>query len=320
MKNLFLLLICFVLTFQVGYAQGEIKTPMEKTVETASKFAPTEKENSLLWKISGKELKEDSYLYGTIHMIGKDDFFLTDETKVAFKTVKKVTFEINMEDMNDISMLFTLMSKVMMDNGTTLKDLVNDEDYTLINNHFKDLGLPMFMLEKIKPMFLSVMASSDMTGGGFQNGDIKSYEMEFMNMAKSSEKEMDGLETIEFQMSVFDSIPYKDQANMLVDAIKSGGEEDDTFKEMVEMYKKQDILAMQTMFAEDTEGVAKFEDIFLKNRNENWIPIMEKMSAAQATFFAVGAGHLGGENGVVALMRQAGYEMTPIFSKTEPRP
>ena len=250
-------------------------------------------------------------------MINKDDFFLTDETKAAFKASKKVTFEINMEEMNNFSMLFSLMTKVIMDNGTTLKDLLSDEDYTLVNTHFKDLGLPMFMLEKVKPMFLSIMASGDM-GGGLQTGEIKSYEMEFMNMAKSSGKEMDGLETVEFQMSVFDSIPYKDQANMLVDAIKSGedGGEDD-FAKMIEMYKAQDILAMQTMFEEDTEGVGKFEDIFLKDRNTNWIPIMEKMAKAQPTFFAVGAGHLGGVNGVVALMRKAGYEMTPIFPKSK---
>ncbi len=292
-------------------ASAQVDTIVPVAVEDMS---PTADEKSLLWEISGKELKESSYLYGTIHMIGKDDFFLTDKTKETFNKSQQVAFEIDMNKMNDFSVLFSLIGQVMMKDGKSLKDLLNEEDYKTVSDHFSELGLPMFMFEKVKPMFLASFASGDMAGGqDMASGEIVSYEMEFMEMAQEQEKEMDGLETIEYQMSVFDSIPYEDQAQMLVESIRSENVGDSEFDMMVELYKNQDIEGMQSMFEEDAEGIGKYEDVFLENRNRNWIPVMEKMMVAKPTFFAVGAGHLGGSIGVIALLRQVGYDVKPLY-------
>ncbi len=276
-------------------------------------------ENALLWKVSGKDLQQPSYVFGTIHMIGSSDFFLTDAMKGAFAESDRVVFEINMEEMNDMSMLFTLMGKITMEGGKTLKDLLSDEDYALVKSHFKEIGLPLFFLEKIKPLFLSTFASGDMAPGALETGELKSYEMEFMKMAQEDKKEMGGLETVEFQLSMFDSIPYTAQADMLVDAIKNSGEGDDQFAQMVAMYKRQDLAGLYKMIQGDTEGVGEFEDLLLVGRNKNWIPLMEGMMSSKKTFFAVGAGHLGGENGVVALLRKRGYIVTAV-DPVKPRP
>ncbi len=298
----------------------------QKAAAEALSLVPTEK--SLLWKIDGKDLTQPSYLYGTIHMIDKKDFFLTDSTVAIFDRMEQVVFEINMEDMSDMSAMMGMIGKIMMEDGTTLKDLLSKEDYKMVSDHFSDLGLPMMMLERIKPMFLSAMSGGDFdftnpSAGGGMGEDIKSYEMEFMEMAKADNKVMGGLETIEYQMSVFDSIPYTDQAEMLVTSIRGGEEEGEgELSKMTEIYKQQDIAGMQQMFESDVNGIGKYEDIFLKNRNQNWIPIIEKMVKEQRTFFAVGAGHLGGEFGVITLLRKAGYNVSPVMStplKTLPK-
>ncbi|MEM9917447.1 MAG: TraB/GumN family protein [Bacteroidota bacterium] len=282
------------------------------TAETTSQEVSKQIENSLLWRISGKDLKEPSYLYGTIHLISKDDYFLTDPTKVAFEEAQRIVFEINMEDMSDMSIVFSLMGKIMMNNGTTLKDLLNEEDYALVEKKFQSMGLPLAFLGKIKPMFLSTFASGDMSAGGLSNGKMVSYEMEFLTLAQEAKKEVDGLETIEFQLSMFDSIPYEAQAQMLVDAIKNTDTGNDQFKDMVELYKKQDLSGMQDMFASEEGGLGNYEDLLLAGRNRNWIPIMAKMMTEKKTFFAVGAGHLGGDVGVVSLLRKEGYKVEPI--------
>ena len=269
---------------------------------------------SLLWEISGNELETPSYLYGTIHMIGKDDFILTDATKAALAKTDKITYEINMEDMNSIGVIFTMIGKVMMKNGVTLQSLLSKEDYKLVVEHFEKMGLPMMMLEKIKPMFLTVFASDDMATmqSDMQTGGMVSYEMELMEIAEEQEKEMDGLETVEFQMSVFDSIPYEAQAKMLVESLKAEDSGEDEFDMMVKMYKDQDINGMVSMISEDGEGMQNYEQVLLTNRNLKWIPIMSDMMKEQATFFAVGAGHLGGKKGVVNLLMEAGYDVKPI--------
>jgi uncharacterized protein YbaP (TraB family) len=317
MKNIFITIFLFVLAFNYSFGQVAIE-PVEQIQTDTSQVAEKGLEKSLLWEISGNELENPSFLYGTIHIIGKDDFILTDETKTSFDKSERITFEINMEEMNDLSTMFTLMSKVMMPNAMTLKDLLEEEDYVFVKEKLSELGLPgmmMGVLERIKPMFLTTFASGDMDPNGFQNGDIVSYEMEFMEMAQQMEKEMAGLETIEYQISIFDSIPLKDQAQMLVESLKAESEGSDQFKEMVDMYLNEDIEGMQEMFKKEEGGIEEYEDVLLINRNRNWIPIMRGMMKEKPTFFAVGAGHLGGENGVIRLLKHEGYTLKPLHVK-----
>jgi uncharacterized protein YbaP (TraB family) len=273
-----------------------------------------ESEASLLWEISGKELKTPSYLYGTIHMIGKEDYFLTEATQQAFDASKRVVFEIDMEDMMDFTKLMPLMMNAFMPGDTTLSDLLSEEDYAIVKAHFDEIGLPLMFVDRIKPMFLSMLGDGDMLSmDAGASSDVVSYEMEFMKMAQEKELPIDGLETAEFQMSVIaDGIPYDVQAQMLIESIQSEQSGADQFAEMVELYKKQDIEGMQSMMDED-EGIGEYGDLLLVKRNKNWIPVMAEMMSETTTFFAVGAGHLGGVNGVISLLRAEGYELKPLF-------
>ncbi len=272
--------------------------------------APTAEENSLLWEISGKELQQASYLFGTIHLIQKEDYALSDLAKNALEKAKWVTFEINMAEMSDFSKLMPLMMKAFMADGKTLRSLLSEEDYTLVKAHFEKAGLPMFLIERIKPMFLSAMGNEDVASMQ-SNGEMVSYEMELMKIAEEQKKQVAGLETAEYQMSIFDSIPYEVQAKMLVESIKAGEGDNHAFQEMVELYKKQDITGLSKMIQADQE-VSNYEEVLLVRRNKNWIPVMAKMMAESPTFFAVGAGHLAGEQGVIALLRAAGYNVKPL--------
>ncbi len=284
--------------------------------EAPISYAPTDEDKSLLWEISGAELETPSFLFGTIHMINKSDFFLTESTKTALSSTEKITFEINMEDMGNITSLMPVMMKMFMADGKTLKDLYTEEEYKLVKAHFEKLGLPLAFLGRIKPMFLSMMASEDAMSmqNSTESGEIVSYEMELMKLAQEEEKAVDGLETAEFQMSLFDSIPYDVQAQMLMATIESNDttSESSQLEEMVKMYKDQDIQGMQRMVKGDEGGISDYEELLLLRRNRNWIPVMEEMMADKPTFFAVGAGHLGGEEGVIALLRKAGYTVSPI--------
>ena len=238
MKRIFTAVVLVTGLILSGYAQKN------------AELIPQEK--SLIWEIKGKGLNQTSFLYGTIHMIGKKDFFLTDGTKKSFDRSKQVAFEIDMEEMGDIMSLLPLLMQSFMKNDTTLQDLFSKEDYVLVKAHFDKVGLPMMFLNRIKPMFLSALDPKAMTGGGGEKEDIVSYEMEFLEMAQNQKKAVEGLETAAFQMSMFDSIPYRAQAQMLLESIKSGADASDAqFDQLVELYKNQDIQAMQDLMGED---------------------------------------------------------------------
>lgn len=271
-----------------------------------------EAENGLLWEITGNDLEEPSYLYGTIHMIDKDDFFWPYGTADAFGATKRVTFEIDMDVMNDMSTQFSMLMGIMMKDGVTLDQLLEPEDLAFVKKEFGNIGLPYFMLQRVKPMFLTIFAGGDFSPEQFSGGSIKSYEMEFMRLAEEQGKETGGLETVEFQMSIFDSIPYKAQAEMLVESLKATDSGEDQLKAMVELYKKEDLNGLNEMLNVEGETMMEYDHIILEGRNRAWIPVMEKMMKEKPTFFAVGAGHLAGEAGVINLLREQGYVLKPI--------
>jgi len=316
MKKIFTILFICLLGFNYINAQE----PKAVIAEKAVSHVPTEK--SVLWEITGKGLSVPSYLFGTIHMIGKDDFFLHDSTKTLFANTDQVVFEVDLEEMNNLATQFSLLMGLVMNDGITLKDLITKEEYVMVEKHFQKIGLPipMFILERMKPMLLSTFMSGDMNPEAMSMGDMVSYEMELMTLSQKQDKKMEikGLETLQYQMSMFDSIPYKAQAQMLVDGLKmekdsTVNEGEDQFQIMVDLYKNEDLVGMQKMFEAEEGGIGEWEDILLKNRNKNWIPLMTEMMKDKPTFFAVGAGHLGGEVGVIALLREEGYTMTPVM-------
>lgn len=297
MQKLFLLL-SFLLSGVVTWAQTDPSTSLN--------------ESALLWEVKGEDESVLSYIFGTIHMIDKKDFFMPDELKQAINDVEQVAFEINMEEMNDLTKMMGLITKAYMNNDTTLQDLLTDNEYKTVESHFNKIGLPIMFLNRIKPMFLSAFASEDLMKIQTNPSEIKSYEMEIMQLAKLDDKTIGGLETAEYQMSLFDSIPYKIQAQMLMKSITSESTGENEFKEMVELYKSQDIEGMQAMMKEDEEGIGRYENLLLINRNVNWIPVIQEMMKKGPTLFAVGAGHLGGEMGILNLLRKEGFQLNPV--------
>ena len=294
-----------------------------------AQYGPTDADSdkALLWQIVTEDGKDTSYLYGTIHMIDAESFFMTETTKRTFGQSRSIVMEVDMEEMNNPMIMFQLLPAMMMPAGTTLKDLLDEEDYARVSAAFKQKLGPMAAMlnpDRIKPIISSQMLSLDGGGGllgGGGDGSTKSYEMEFMKMAKQADKDMGGLETIQFQMSLFDSIPYADQAKMLVDAVdameaEAKGETVEngaaSMEAMVKLYTEQDVYGLHELIAAESEGVGNFEEQLLTKRNENWIPKIGDYMSKGKTFFAVGAGHLAGEKGVIALLRKEGYQVTPM--------
>ena len=143
--------------------------------------------------------------------------------------------------------------------------------------------------------------------------------MEFLEIAEAKEMSVGGLETVDFQISVFDSIPYDVQAEMLVQSIQDQDSDSDMLDELVELYTSQNINALFSALGESDEQMMEYEDILVSGRNKNWIPLMEEMMKDEAVFFAVGAGHLAGEDGVINLLKKAGYTLSPILTEKDSR-
>lgn len=262
-------------------------------------------ENSTLWKIEGSGLNKASYLFGTIHITC--DATLENDVIKALDETKQIVLEI---DMDDPDMQDKMMKGMYMKDGKTLKSIVNDEDYQAIDSLFiSKMGISVKMIENVKPFFLTSMLYPK-----FIDCPMESFEAELMKVAKEQNEEIFGLETIDDQINVFEVIPYEDQVKDLVRTAKDNMAYDKAnFAKLLSIYKDENITDMLNIMNDDNySSVAEYQDELLDNRNINWIPKIKEYAEKQATFFGVGAGHLAGENGVINLLRQAGYAVRAV--------
>lgn len=271
---------------------------------TLTSFAQQPKEKSLLWKIEGKNISSPSYLYGTFHMLCPADFSMNDTLKALVKQSKQLFLEI---DIDDPSLTSKMMKNIKMKDGKTLKDFLSTKDYDSVAKLFKaKTNIPLSMVDSYKPFMLTSMLYPSLLGC-----TPIAFEKEFEKLAKADGIEVKGLETIEDQMNVFETIPYSVQAKMLMKTLYEADNGTVQMNEMVQLYKNQDINKMQKGISGDTD-LGSYEKTLLDKRNKNWIPVIEKEIAAMPTFIAVGAGHLAGKKGVIYLLRKQGYTVTPI--------
>ncbi len=263
--------------------------------------------HALLWEISGNGLEETSYLFGTIHMIPREDYDLPDHLLARLAQSDRLVLELDMDKATNLFAQLGMIPKMLMPDGIRIGDLVSPEDHLLVQEAIEKAGLPSKMIERVKPLFLSALLDPEMG----KAAKAESYDLNLYYLAKSNDIKHSGLESIKDQMAAFDAISLEDQAQMLVDQLKAeGGEGISQFSDLVKAYKSENLNQLATTMEEEAEG--DFMDVLLYDRNRNWIPLMVKMMQKERVFFGVGAGHLAGEKGVVRLLEAEGYRLRPI--------
>ena len=273
-----------------------------------TKLAANKDNNTLLWEISGNHLKQPSYMFGTFHILCKDDIQFSANLQAALRASQEVYFEMDLDDpKNTLGAMFFMNMK-----DKTLKDLYTAEELQKVSAFFKDsLKMNLNYFSKMKPMMLSAMLYPRMMQCKTPSG----VELELMGIAKKEKKEILGFETIEFQSSVFDSIPYSVQAKDLLKSIDSMDKYKVYFNKMVKSYKAQQTDSLIEIVNDKSFEEGENNDVLLKNRNINWVKQLKTILPKNNIFIAVGAAHLFGRNGLIDLLRRAGYSVKGIENK-----
>jgi uncharacterized protein YbaP (TraB family) len=275
----------------------------------ASKSSAPVATNTLLWRISGKNLSKPTYIFGTMHMLCADDIQLSDSLKQAIRGADKVYLELDMDDMMQV---LGAMSHMTMRNDTTLADLLTAEEYKKVKSFFQENSglIPFTMLEKFKPLLIESMILKETA----TCDNMIVMEQLVMEEARENKKEIKGLETMDFQLGIFDRIPYKLQAEQLVKMVENAGHDGDDkeMKELTEAYRQQQLDIMDDLTKKEDMGIQNFTDLLLYNRNADWANKLAGLMPANSLVVAVGAGHLPGEKGVLNLLRKAGYRVDPV--------
>lgn len=264
-------------------------------------------EKSLLWEISGNGLTKPSYLFGTMHILCADDIHLSDAFKKIIAGSDQIYFEV---DMDDLMGIMGSIRYLRMTGNKKLVDLLSKEEYDRVKNYFSKNPslLPFPMMESFKPFFISSLLSEQSMDCPSKQG----MEQAIMGEAKSSSKEIKGLETLQFQAGLFDSIPYERQAQELLKIIDSASVQKGDTKELMDIYRNQDLDKIQELTLKEDGVTSEFMNILLYNRNADWAVKMNKLMPGASLLFAVGAAHLPGEKGVINLLQKQGYTVKAI--------
>lgn len=300
----------YLLSTLLIFANFGCSQPTEKK-DSETKNVPTYEEgtnNSLLWMVTKEDSKDTSFVFGTMHLIKKDYFFFPDLLKKLIKSSDKVVLEIGDEINNPLK----AMTLLRLEEGQSMFDFFDEKQTdSIIIWAEEDLGMKEEMFRatfgKMKPFALVSLASAE-----DMMKDSESYEQTIMKIQKEAEVELAGLETLEEQMSIFDDMSNEEQATMVMDAIRGDKKAEKQLDDMLRLYTSQNIDSMYLMVHEEGDVMADNEMQFLTERNQKWIPRMAEMMEGNQIFFAVGAAHLGGPEGVLELLRREGYTVTSI--------
>jgi uncharacterized protein len=255
-------------------------------------------DKGLLFEISGNNLQQPSYIFGTMHLLCEGDFEISQEMVSKIKASEVLAMEM---DLDDPSMGFKMLGKMKMKGDTALSDLMPKTTYDSLKSFLKDsLNLPPMMFQKTKPFLIYSLVLSKLLPC-----QTLMLENEIIKVGKG--KKVVGLETLDFQMGLMDKMSYQAQANYLLESIANKPKSIREFEEMAEAYKGRDLEKLAKFINAEKGMMADFENEMLYKRNLAWIPEIKKLLAEKSAFIAVGAAHLGGTSGVLQLLRNEGF-------------
>lgn len=263
--------------------------------------------SSLLYKISGKDLAKPSYVFGTFHAVCQADMVPLEKLTSYLDLSDQLVLEVDLDDPTEMA---AVTSGMLMPAGKTWKDLLKPSEFAKVDDMMKDLrGLSAEQVKTVKPTFVSLLALTSPKALGCTPD---AYDLSLMKAAVAKKKDVVGMESMASQMQVLDSRPMDTQVKELYELALDTKKSISQMKELMAAYKKQDPDLLFELSISHLAVDKNFQALLLDNRNIAWIPKIETAISAKPSFVAVGAGHLGGKNGLISLLRSKGYDVTPV--------
>ncbi|WP_163409284.1 TraB/GumN family protein [Flavobacterium ajazii] len=287
MKNLIKTTLAVILFIFSGTIEAQQKSP--------------KLENSLLWEVSGNGLSKPSYLYGTIHMICSGDYFLSDKAKRAFDASNKLVLEINLTDPKEMAEMQEASTK-----AEPITKKLNTEQLAKFEDILKKTtGLNVAQIDNYG--LAGAMSLVSMKNYGCK--DLKQYEMEFISRAQKNNIQVGGLETAKAQLLAIDNAYTNDE---MITFLKEFDPE--VTAKLVKAYKEENVNDLFTILTDKKMASERTNKAILDDRNKNWAKDMPQIMKNESVFFAFGSAHLGGDLGVINLLRKAGYIVKPVMN------
>lgn len=259
---------------------------------------------SLLWKVSGKNMKSPSYLYGTIHIQDARVFAFDSTVSEAFSSCEAFAMEVLLDEINAKG----IRQAMMMPKGKMLSEMMKKEDFARLDSVcIAKVGASAYFMNRMKPFFvLSAIQQADMPQ------DMETaLDLFLLKKARANGMVCYGVEEYMDQIRAIDAFSLKEQVEMLKYVLYDTTSVDGGFEELLDAYLRFDLDKLTEMM-QDKSLPKKFEKVLINKRNVTMAKQFDKIAGEHTLFCAVGAGHLGGKKGVIELLRKQGYTVEPV--------
>lgn len=259
-------------------------------------------ENSILWKVEHVDFKEPSYLFGTIHIMCENEFKIPKKVSEALQNVNALVLEVNLSDPKEMQELQNSMS-----NPKKISDEISNEQYNELNKLVtKVTGVDLknydsYGLSGLNSILISKMLPCT---------TFKSFENEITLLANKSEKPIFSLEKASEQIEILKNAyptEFALEQIMLFDSYKKD------FNDAILFYNKEEITKTVDLITKEQYMDENATKIMQVDRNKNWVKKMPSMMKERSNLFVIGVGHLTNDYGIIHLLREKGYTVTPVF-------
>ena len=262
----------------------------------------SQNQNSLLWKVSGNGLKNPSYVFGTYHMLCSKDFQIKDKVKTALNSSEQFMMEVNFSDPETMAVMqSSMMAK------QKLSDVLSPKEVEVMKANISKFGYRFEDIENMSPMVINSLLMVKYFDCA--PTELKMIDVELMNLAASGDKIIGGLETAKEQMETLGKFLTPSD---LVKSVTKFEEGKGMMSNLKKAYLDENLAALDQLIKDRKEMTQEQEELLLNNRNKNWVKMMPQLMTDNSTFFAVGAGHLLGKEGVITLLQKQGYTIAPV--------
>lgn len=263
-------------------------------------------EQGLLWHISGKGV--DSYLFGTMHSEDPRVTTLPEAIESRFNEATTLMLEVSLDEQTQL----TVAQEMLLPQGSSLSAVVGEELAKKAQVAMQEFGVPPEVTERMQPWATVVTLSMPKMETGMV------LDMLLFMKGQQAGMSFQPLETPDEQLAVFTNLTASEHQSMLRSVLKDYKSYPQMFEQMTELYLKRDLAALKKMgddnpMSGDPALQQKLMHRLLDERNRRMVSRMEPVMQKGKTFVAVGALHLPGEGGLISLLRQRGYQVTPIY-------
>ena len=269
--------------------------------------------SGLLWKVERAGV-EASHVFGTIHSTDKRVNRLPKPVNRAVRAAKSLVLEVVRTD----DMPVRMARLMMLHDGRRLEDIVGAELFAGFAKIARGYGLPAKVLQRIKPWAALMTISLPPAEKARQAAGRLPLDLALGARAQRRGVPVYGLETVEEQLGLFEGLPEADQISLLAAAVRDNAKLDPMFERMIQSYLARDLDGLMTWAIDQAAGADPrhreiFEVHFLERRNRLMAERVRIRLDAGGAFIAVGAAHLPGENGLLALLARQGYRVERVY-------